>query len=154
MRLILFLGFLCGTTLVFGAKKDEVSLKTAAQRLDRALEQKDTALLNRLLSPKLQYGHSNGWLETKAELIANLYNGKIVYHSIKETGKGLHVVIDGNTGLLREDIAIEVSLDNRPVNINLTVLQVWVFNNGQWKLIGRQSTKVDKPFPERAIRKL
>jgi hypothetical protein len=145
MRFLLLLALSSfATGAAFAGRKGEASLKSAAQSLDKALEQKDTTLLNLLLSDKLQYGHSNGWIETKEEVKADLYNGKIVYHSIKENGAGLRTVIDGETGLVREDVAIDVLLDGKPVNLNLAVLQVWVFDKGTWKLIGRQSTKVER----------
>jgi hypothetical protein len=145
MRFVLLLAISCFITGGASAgRNDDASLRAAAQSLDRALEQKDTALLNQLLSAKLRYGHSNGWIETREELKANLYNGKLVYRSIKDNGMGLQTVIDGNTGLVREDVAIDVVLDNKPVSLNLSVLQVWVFDKGGWRLIGRHSTKVEK----------
>jgi hypothetical protein len=108
------------------------------------LEEKPKTLHHRILSPKLQYGHSNGWIETKDEVKADLYSGKLVYRSIKETGKGPQIVIDGSTGLVRTDVAVDVLLDGKPIILNLAVLQVWVFDKGSWKLIGRQSTKVER----------
>jgi hypothetical protein len=144
MHLLLFILSCFAAGAAFAGKRDEASLKAAAQSLDKALEQKDTAVLNRLLSAKLQYGHSNGWVETKEEVKNDLYNGKLAYRSIKENGKGLSVVVEGSTGLVRADEAIDVLLDGKPVSLNLTVLQVWIFENGNWKLIGRQSTKVER----------
>jgi hypothetical protein len=30
----------------------------------------------------VSYGHSNGWVETKTNIIKNLYNGKLAYKKI------------------------------------------------------------------------
>ena len=122
------------------AKRSEKSLKSVAKKLDKALIEKDTVFLNSILSPQLTYGHSNGWIETKEEVKAHLYNGKLVYRSIK--GEGPTVVIDGETGLVREEVTIDVLLDGKAVNLKLSVLQVWVYHKGEWILLGRQSTKV------------
>jgi hypothetical protein len=145
MRLIFLLVALCFcASPALAVRKNAASLKAAAQSLDKALEQRDTSLLNRILSSKLQYGHSNGWIESKEEVKTDLYNGKITYRSIKDNGQGPQLVIVGSTGLVREDVAIDVLLDGKPINLNLAVLQVWVFEKGAWKLIGRQSTKVER----------
>ena len=124
------------------AKRSEEGLVQVVVAFDRALEQKDTVRLKELLGTQLRYGHSNGWIETKSELLANLYNGKLTYKSIKLNGKNPSVVIEGKTGLVREEVTVDILYDGKPVNMKLSVLQVWVFRKGTWRLIGRQSTKV------------
>ena len=116
-------------------------LHVAVERLDRALIEKDTPALNKLLAEQLKYGHSNGWVETKSELKTHLYDGKLSYRSITLRGKPEHI-IEGHTGLVREEVGIDVLLDGNPVIMKLMVLQVWIFRKGGWVLIGRQSTKV------------
>jgi hypothetical protein len=125
-----------------GRKRNEVTLKIAAEALDRALEKKDTIGLKQLLSPELRYGHSTGWIETRSELVANLYNGKLTYKSIQLSGRGVSTVIEGKTGLVREEVMVDILYDGKPVNMKLSVLQVWVFRKGGWILLGRQSTKI------------
>ena len=125
-----------------GGKRNEVTLKIAAESLDRALEKKDTIGLKQLLSPELRYGHSNGWIETKSDLVADLYNGKLTYKSIKLSGSGVSTVVEGKTGLVREEVTVDILYDGKPVNMKLSVLQVWVFRKGGWILLGRQSTKI------------
>ena len=123
-------------------KRTGTELRSAAERLDRALERKDTTALNQLLSQQLSYGHSNGWIETKDQLKANLFNGKLSYKSISRDGKEASVLIERQTGLVREEVMIEVLMDGKPLNLKLAVLQVWIFRKGDWILLGRQSTKV------------
>src|SRR6186997_428010 len=120
----------------------EEDLKAIAKRLDKALIDKDTLFLNQHLSAQLKYGHSNGWIETKDELKAHLFNGKLVYRSINGSGTGPTVVIEGKTGLVREEVTVDVLLDGKALNLKLSVLQVWIFRKGEWILLGRQSTKV------------
>jgi hypothetical protein len=125
-----------------GTKLNEASLKRASEQLDRALERKDSMLLSHLLSSRLQYGHSNGWIETKEQLIADLFNGKLSYKAITLHGEMPTPVIEGRTGLVRSEITADILLDGKPLNLKLSVLQVWIFDRGRWILIGRQSTKV------------
>jgi hypothetical protein len=124
------------------AKRNEEGLVQVVVAFDRALEQKDTVRLKELLGAQLRYGHSNGWIETKSELLANLYNGKLTYKSIKLSGDRPSVVIQRKTGLVREEVMVDILYDGKPVNMKLSVLQVWVFRKGKWTLLGRQSTKV------------
>jgi hypothetical protein len=142
MRLLLFTIL----TLSFASKsfagRTEADLRNAAERFDRALERRDTAALNKLLSPKLRYGHSNAWIESKEELKANLFNGKLKYTGILPTGSEPNIIIEDATGLVRSEVMVNVVMDGKPMNFHLSVLQVWIYQNGEWRLIGRQSTKV------------
>ena len=143
MRILcLFLSLMLAAGTAEGSKRNEKSLRFAAGNLDRALERKDTAALNRLLGQDVEYGHSNGWIETRAELKRHLYNGKLVYNSIKLTGPEPRCRIEGGTGLVREEVMIDILLDGKPMQMKLHVLQVWVFRKGTWRLWSRQSTKV------------
>jgi len=125
-----------------GSQLNEAALKRASEQLDRALEQKDSMQLSHLLSPRLQYGHSNGWIESKEQLIADLFNGKLTYKAITLHSVLPPPVIEGRTGLVRSVITADILLDGKPLNLKLSVLQVWLFEKGRWILIGRQSTKV------------
>ena len=42
---------------------DSVGLKTAMQKLDKALLDKDEAVLKQVLHKNVSYGHSNGWIQ-------------------------------------------------------------------------------------------
>lgn len=141
-HICLALLFLLTVQTAQAGKLSEAGLKGIAKELDRALIEKDTVFLNRYLSAQLKYGHSNGWIETKDELKAHLFNGKLSYKSIVGNGAGPTVVIEGKTGLVREEIIVDVLLDGKALNLKLSVLQVWIFRKGEWILLGRQSTKV------------
>jgi hypothetical protein len=94
------------------------------------------------LHAKLKYGHSNGWVESKEELKRNLYNGKLEYTAIDVAGEERDLVIEGTTGLVRAKTHIEVRLDGKPLFLELMVLQVWIFEKNEWRLLGRHSSKL------------
>src|SRR5690349_18405450 len=71
----------------FLVKAQSPELKEAVQKLDLALVQKDTAALNQLLDPKLVYGHSNGWEQTKADVITDMVSGKLAYTRIESKNR-------------------------------------------------------------------
>lgn len=126
-----------------------VSLGTFAQRnvegsvrdLDAALVERDTAFLKLLLHDDLSYGHSNGWFETKAELVKHLYDGKLRYTKVES--KLLSQRQTDSVTIVRTESEISYILDGKTGALKLHVMQVWVLNRNGWQLLSRQSTKVN-----------
>ena len=112
----------------------------ATVAFDKALVARDSAELNKLLNEDLSYGHSNGWIESKKELVADLYNGKLTYKEIKS---GDHQVkIEGATAYVRTNAEIDCVMEGKPLEFKLKVLQVWIWKNKHWELFARQSVKM------------
>jgi hypothetical protein len=109
--------------------------------LDEALVKKDTAALNRLLHEKLSYGHSNGWIESRKDVIADLLSGKLVYNEIDS--KEISLAQTGDITIVRTETRIKYLLEGKEGELKLHVMQVWMRVGSQCQLIGRQSTKVN-----------
>lgn len=139
MRL-LFVIFLLIPVIGFARKQDKKSISNAISSFDAALVTKDSVALRTLLHDELRYGHSNGWIETKNDVIGDLFNGKLTYKKIK--AQEPEIVMEGNTASARTTVDIDVVLDGKPMNFNLKVLQVWVWKNKRWELFARQSVKI------------
>lgn len=127
---------------VFAQKKDSVSLYQAVVRLHKALVQKDEKTLKNLLSIKLTYAHSNGWVEHRKELIENLFNGTLTYANIELTQT--NIAIDVNVGAVRSKGNFDVIMSEKLLHFKLNVLQVWAWKKGKWILMSRQSVKMDE----------
>ena len=112
-----------------------------AKDLDIALVKRDTAFLNRYLHDNLSYGHSNGWVEKKDELIKHLFNGKLSYSRIES--KELSVEQTADVSLVRIESNIKYVLDGKEGALKLHVLQVWLRVGYDWKLLSRQGTKIN-----------
>ena len=95
--------------------------------------------INRQTDQALSYGHSNGWVETKTEMIRNLETGYLKYQRFKEDS--LQVVINGNTGHARFVADINVTLNGRNGDYHLKVLEVWVKKGKRWMLFARQAVR-------------
>jgi len=130
--------FVYSTTLA--AKQDTAGLHKAVYDLNSALLQKDSIALRRLLHPKIEYGHSNGWIETKREVIDDLYSGKLNYNKIEQGA--IEVVKEGNIACVRSVIDVEIMLNGQQIKLKLHVLQVWLKEKTEWILLSRQSTKI------------
>ena len=140
MSRILIIWLLLVSCSCLAGKPDTAGLKVAVSDLNLALIRKDSAVLKKLLHKKVTYGHSNGWVETKREVIEDLYNGKLVYNKIDQGN--LEIVKEENTASVRTTADIEVLLNGKPIQMKLHVLQVWIKEKKGWLLLSRQSTKI------------
>lgn len=67
--------------LSYGQSKKDDLLKTEKLRF-KAMQEKDSSLLKKVLSEELIYTHSNGVKDTRQSLIASIMNGQLEYQSI------------------------------------------------------------------------
>lgn len=139
MRVVCSILLLFVYSICFAGGHD-AELKKAVSELNKALLQRDSAALNKLLHNKVQYGHSNGWIETKREVIDDLYNGKLVYNKIESNS--VEIVEEEHAACIRSVADIDVLLNGKQVQLKLHVLQVWVKKKAGWVLLSRQSTKI------------
>jgi len=124
----------------FAGKSDTTGLWKAVHGLNEALKKKDTSTLKQLLHAKLSYCHSNGWCETKGEVIHDLF-GIIEYREI-----GMRVEnwdLEQNLACLRTVADVAVRYNGNELNLRLFVTQVWIRQEKRWQLIARQSTKIN-----------
>ena len=138
MKLFFTIGLLF-TSLMVVAQTDEEKLTTTLKEFHQALVNKNTVSINQQTDKVLSYGHSNGWVETKADMIKNLETGYINYHSYKEDS--LQLMINGNMGNARFVADINVTLNGNTGNYHLKVLEVWVRKGKRWILFARQAVK-------------
>lgn len=117
-------------------------LKVAVTKFDKALLTKDTTVLKQLLHKDLSYGHSSAWVESKHDLLRNLYNGKITYTRVES--KDLKWTVANDIASVRSKADLEYVLDGKPGAVTLHVLQVWRKSSGRWQLFARQSTKIEE----------
>jgi hypothetical protein len=122
------------------AQTDSVLLKETVGKLDRALLEKDTALLKILLHTDVSFGHSNGWVETKKEVVNDLASGFLVYKSL--TNDKTTMILNKNWASVRTTTKATGAREGKEFDLTLHVLQVWVKSKNGWKLIARQSTKL------------
>ena len=139
--LLIILTMICGNNLF--AQMPNIDRFISA--FDKALINKDTVQINALLSSNITYGHSNGWIQNKREVIDDLYNGKLTYKSINSSDEQL--VMRDNTTIVRMNSTVQAEMNGKLINLKLKVLQVWIlvdsYKKEEWKLFARQSVKVE-----------
>ncbi len=121
------------------AQTEEEKLTATLKEFHQALVNKNTASINQQTDKALSYGHSNGWVQTKADVIKDLETGKIVYNSFKEDS--LTITINEPMANARFVADINATMNGNTVNTHLKVLEVWVKKGKRWLLFARQGVK-------------
>lgn len=114
----------------------------AVEQLRQAMISADGALLDRLASFELSYGHSNGNIQNKQEFISSFTSGESVFLSIELSDQTVRVVND--TAIVRHLLLAETNDKGKgPATVKISILLVWVKNDeGQWQLVARQAVRV------------
>jgi hypothetical protein len=128
MKTLLGLIMLAATS--FG--QAEMEVKAVHAEYVKAAKAGDTATLDKLFAPELQYSHSNALLEDKATAVSALAKGKPNFQVHSE-----EIKVYGKTAVTRARVTSIAS-----PNIEMTVLLVWVKNGKQWQLVQRQTTRL------------
>ena len=120
-------------------KEKEVWQKVEA--LTKAIfETRDAAALEELVHEKVSYGHSGGAVEDKAMMIKKATSSATIYKNISL--ERLSLAIIKKTAIVRH-ILRATSLENDVASpLNLSILQVWMWEKGKWRLLGRQAVKI------------
>jgi archaellum component FlaG (FlaF/FlaG flagellin family) len=121
------------------AQTDEEKLITTVKEFHQALVNKNTVSINQQTDKALSYGHSNGWVETKTDIIKNLGTGYISYQAYKEDS--ITVLINGTMANVRFVADITATMKETTSNFHLKVLEVWVKKGKRWVLFARQAIK-------------
>jgi hypothetical protein len=134
LLILLLFSFVCSN-----AQTAEEKLTTTIKEFHQALVNKNTVSINQQTDKALSYGHSNGWVETKTDIIKDLETGYIVYHSYKEDS--LNITINGLMANARFVADVSATLNGNTATFHLKVLEVWVKKGKRWLLFARQAVK-------------
>ena len=137
--LLLIVMLLVGNTMMAQPPR-MVTIDSAVVELDRALLAKDSVRLRGLLGDEITYGHSNGWIQTKKDVIDDLFNGKITYKQISAADK--EIKVNRKVAVVRMNADVDVTVNGTPVHVKLKILQVWQKRHFSWHLVARQSVKI------------
>ena len=126
------------------SSKDEQQIIQRTQLLSQTIfGTKDSLTLEKLFARKASYGHSHGNLQTREEAIASISKNRSVY---KDTSVKNINVIFGNkkTAIVRYLFdANENKTDGKVSVLHFSMMLVWIKENGEWKLFGRQAVSRD-----------
>jgi hypothetical protein len=127
-------------SLVAVAQVDSVGLKDAMQKLDKALMAKDETVLKDLLHNNISFGHSNGWIQSKTDILGDFKSGKLTYNKIENTKISI-VSITDKWATTTTATNAEGVVNGNAFKLTLHVMQVWMKTKKGWQLFARQSAK-------------
>ena len=139
MKFFVFILFSLFAGSIHAQQTAEEKLIVTVKEFHLALVNKNTVSLNQQTDKALSYGHSNGWIENKKDLISNLETGFISYQSFKEDS--IVVNINGNVANVRFKADIDATMKGVSNNFKLRVLEVWIKKSKRWMLFARQGIK-------------
>ena len=105
-----------------------------------AMAQKDVAALKNMLCKGLIYTHSSGRQDTKQSLLDGMESGSTVYTSIEPSEVKAQDL--GNAVVLTGVAAISVNSKGKPNSFRVRFTDVYENQNGTWRMITWQSTKL------------
>ena len=123
------------------AQIDSVGLKNAMQQLDKALLQKDETVLKSVLHKDLSYGHSNGWIQSKSDILNDFKSGKLAYNKI-ENNSSVIIIITREYATVKSNTNAEGVVNGTAFKLTLHIMQFWIKTKNGWQLIARQSAKL------------
>jgi hypothetical protein len=138
MKVVLCLALLFSFVLA-NAQTEESKLITAMKEFHQALVEKNTVSLNQQTEKALSYGHSNGWIQTKTDLIKDFETGLISYQSYKEDS--VQVSLSDKVANIRFIADINATMRGNSNSNHLKVLEVWVKKGKRWLLFARQAVR-------------
>lgn len=144
MKKLILLFCLCCFTLSAFSQKENKSIESAVLQIHQKkfewMVNKQYDSLSNVLDNRLAYIHSNGWMETKQEVIADLRSGKLNYTAVEiseATARSYKstVIVNGKG-------SFSVLMDGKPLVILLNYTEVYVKNKKGWKLASRHANKI------------
>jgi hypothetical protein len=121
------------------AAESEVAL--AVENLMKGFIDADRSILDNLTAEELNYGHSAGKVQNKAEFIEEVVSGKPLDY-LKIDLEGQTIKVTGKTAVVRHIFNAETSSNGTPGKLRIGIMQVWQKQKGKWVLIARQAYKL------------
>jgi ketosteroid isomerase-like protein len=130
------------TPVLLFAAGPEDSIKQAEKEWASAVVKKDYAVLDRVLADDLAYTHSNGRLDSKADYIESLRNGKQTYDAAEHQSIDVRL-ISKDVALVRARLRMTAaSAGQTATPADFSVLRVYQLKNGRWQMVGHQSARL------------
>lgn len=129
--------FLLFVNINVNAQKDSTLIKESIT-IHKMFVTNHQALKNKLHNA-LSYGHSNGWIETKTDVLKHLSAEYLLYNNITEDS--MQQFIKGKIGYVRFLGKFKVTMNGNQNIYKLKVLEVWIKTKHKWQLFARQAVK-------------
>lgn len=121
-------------------KQDSTPVLKTLQSIEKALQAKDSMVLKSLLHADLVFGHSNGWTQSKQQVLEDMRTGYLVYEEIVPTAVSITML--KKRAFVKEKMQVKGKVNGTAFQLQLFMLAEFVIEGKQWQLVVRQSTKL------------
>lgn len=104
------------------------------------MAKKNLDSLSALLDENVTYIHSNGWVESKEEVLNNLSSHYLTYHSVDIRTSSVRRY--GNSFIVTGEGLFKVSLKDTPIDIELLYTEVYTTDGDAIRLVHRHACKM------------
>lgn len=130
--------------LSFGLNAQNLTqLSNTIKQLDNSLIKKDTAALNLILHEKVSVTHSNGFTENKLKMMENTVSSFIKYNKIEQQKEAEYLELNDESYIAYRFVNVKGIYDVYDFEVHLRLMEVWVWEDSRWQLIGRQSLELE-----------
>ena len=138
----LILALLIGFQFFSQTKKEKIEQNIIAlhkKKFDWLISKQYDSLAT-LFSENIEYIHSNGWIENKTDIIADLKSGKLNYKRVEVSEAKVH--LSKNVAILTGKGVFFVTMDNKDLEIKLLYSEIYIKEKGKWVLTHRHANKL------------
>ncbi len=142
-KTILLQGLLLFAFISFAQSKDEQKVKDNVLLLHNTIfGTKDSLTLEKYSAAEVTYGHSHGNLQDRKTFITSVSNNKSAYTNMN--AGDVSIIINGKTAVSRYLLTgTETNSKGKVTELKLNILQVWIKEKKEWKMMARQAVMVD-----------
>lgn len=124
----------------FSQSKAEKEVADAVEQLRTGMLNGDKAILEKLTSDKLSYGHSSGLIEGQKEFVGRLASGASDFVTLELSDQTIS--ISDKVAIVRHTLNGKTNDGGKPGEAHLKILLIWQKQKGGWKLLARQAVKI------------
>ena len=124
----------------FGQSKQEKEVLDLSMIKFKWLVNKNVDSLRYVLDDRLTYIHSNGWVQTKTELIDDLLSGKLTYDKIEVIENSVRVY--PKSAVVTGRGKFTATLNGNTIDLMLSYTETYVLQKRDWKLVSRHASRV------------
>jgi hypothetical protein len=140
MRKLIFilLSFVVWTITSAQSKQEKEILQLSIKKFDWLVNKKVDSL-NFVLDDRLTYIHSNGWVQSKKELIDDLVSGKLTYVSINVSEATVRLYT--KSAVVTGKGKFTATLNGASNVYDLAYTETYVLQKRDWKLVSRHASR-------------
>lgn len=131
--------FSFGETVSAQTADDRAVLRLSQRKFDWLVAKRADSL-ELLLDDRAKYVHSNGWVQSKAEVLSDMADGKLIYQRV--TVKEASVRQYGKTAVVDGMGTFEGVNSGTAFKLELRYTEVYVWSDSRWKLVSRHANRM------------